>query len=274
MRIQFSLTQIAILLALLVIVGSSKAQTSSPPELIDLESGETTKVATGIVTQRTSKFYLLQNNEANKKNVRIRLTPAKLTRVGVYDQNGIMMNEGAESNVFDVDLAGGEKIKLEIWVVRATRIQFTLVITVRQTKESNPVEIKKPAAADNATIPNPHRHARGEDVLSDVAPEIKIVEAGVPADATRDNVVVNKTRTFRAFTVMTPDGFERIFVEDIRAEKTYEIEGVAWPNRPLDDPVWVGTYFIFDRSSNPHAATHYVFDMNKRAPVAARAFTE
>lgn len=267
-------TLITTLLALLVIVGPSRAQTSSSPELIDLESGETTKVATGIVTQRTGKLYLLQNNEATKKSVKIRLTPAKITRLGVYDQNGIMMNEGAESNVFDVDLAEGEKIKLEIWIVRATRIQFTLVITARQTRKSATVEIKKSAAADNATIPNPHRHARGEDVLKEFAPEIKIVAASVPADAERDNIVVNKTKTFRAFTVMTQDGFERIFVADIGAEKSYEIEGVAWPNRPLDDPVWVGKYFIFDRSSNPHAATHYVFDMNKRALVAARAFIE
>jgi hypothetical protein len=90
--------------------------------------------------------------------------------------------------------------------------------------------------------------------------------------------LLNKSRIFSAFTVNTEDGLERIFVRQVlipnRSDKVYEIQGVAWPNRPLSDPVWVGNYFIFDRSSNPHAAIHYVFDMQKRVLVAARAFSE
>jgi hypothetical protein len=271
MRIQFSLTRIARLaLPLLVMVGSSRAQTSSP-QLIELESGETTKVATGIATQGSIKVYLLQNNAAEKKNVRIRLTPADHARFGVYDKNDVMINEDAGSNVFDADLAEGEKIKLEIWAVRATRIQFTLVITLRQTNKSSGVEISKPAAADSATIPNPHRHTRGEDVLSTVAPGIRIVEANA-SDYYKDNWVENKAKTFGAFTTTTEEGIERILFEDLRANKTYEIQGVAWPNRPLNDPVCVGAYFIFDRSVNPQRSMHYAFDLNKRIIVAARAF--
>ena len=127
-------------------------------------------------------------------------------------------------------------------------------------------------------IPNPHHHARGEDVLNEVAPEIKIVEASVPENAELQNLLLNKTKRFSSFTVTTEEGLERIFVRQVlvpnRSDKVYEIQGVAWPNRPLSDPVWAGDYLIFDRSSNPHAAIHYVFDMQKRALVAARAFTE
>jgi hypothetical protein len=127
-------------------------------------------------------------------------------------------------------------------------------------------------------IPNPHQHAKGEDVLKEVAPEIKIVESSMPLNAELKNLVLNKSKRFSSFTVTTEAGLERIFVVHVlipnRSEKVYEIEGVAWPNRPLSDPVWAGDYFIFDRSSNPHAAIHYVFEMQKRVLVAARAFTE
>ncbi len=129
-----------------------------------------------------------------------------------------------------------------------------------------------------AEIPNPHHHAKGEDVLKEVAPEIKVVESSTAQNAEIQNLVLNKSRRFSSFTVNTEDGMERIFVRQVlipnRSDKVYEIQGVAWPNRPLSDPVWAGDYFIFDRSSNPHAAIHYVFDMQKRALVAARAFTE
>jgi hypothetical protein len=129
-----------------------------------------------------------------------------------------------------------------------------------------------------ATFPNPHRHAKGEDVLKEVAPEIKIVESSMPQRAELKNLVLNKSKRFSSFTVTTEEGLERIFVVHVlipnRREKVSEIEGVAWPNRPLSDPVWAGDYFIFDRSSNPNAVIHYVFDMQKRELVAARAFTE
>jgi len=127
-------------------------------------------------------------------------------------------------------------------------------------------------------IPNPHHHAKGEDVLKEVAPEIKIVEASVPENAELQNLMLNKSERLSSFTVTTEEGLERIFVRQVlipnRSDKVYEIQGVAWPNRPLSDPVWAGDYFIFDRSSNPHAAIHYVFDMQKRVLVAARAFSE
>ena len=140
--------------------------------------------------------------------------------------------------------------------------------------------LEQPRSQPNvqATIPNPHRHAKGEDVLKEVAPEIKIVESSMPQNAELKNLLLNKSKRFSSFTVTTEEGLERIFVVHVlipnRSEKVYEIEGVAWPNRPLSDPVWAGDYFIFDRSTNPHAAIHYVFDMQKRALVAARAFAE
>jgi hypothetical protein len=134
------------------------------------------------------------------------------------------------------------------------------------------------APKGSGTIPNPHHHAKGEDVLKEFAPEIKIVEASVPANAELQNLLLNRSKRFSSFTVTTEEGMERIFVRQVfiphRSDKVYEIQGVAWPNRPLSDPVWAGDYFIFDRSTNPHAAIHYVFDMQKRVLVAARAFTE
>ncbi len=271
MRVGFSLTKVAMLaLTLVVMVGLSKAQTSSP-EVIELETGDITKniaVATGVATEGASKFYFLHNNDTKKRSVRIRVTPANHTGLEVYDKDDTLVNEFGDSSVFDADLAEGEKIKLEISAVRAKRIQFTLVITNTTPRIESRAD----------TIPNPHRHARGEDVLKEVAPEIKIVETRMPQNAEMKNLVMNKSKTFSSFTLMTEKGFERIFVVHViipnRSEKVYEIEGVDFTNRPLDDPVWVDDYLIFDRSSNPHAAIHYVFNMNKRVLVAARAFNE
>jgi hypothetical protein len=131
-------------------------------------------------------------------------------------------------------------------------------------------------AKSPAAIPNPHHHAKGEDVLKDVAPEVKIVEASMPQNAELKNLVLNKSLVFSSFTVTTEEGLERIFVVHVpipnRAEKVYEIQGVAWPNRPVSDPVWVGDYLIFDRSVNPQRSIHYAFDLSKRLIVAARAF--
>ena len=137
---------------------------------------------------------------------------------------------------------------------------------------------ERQAPNPSGTIPNPHHHAKGEDVLKEVVSEIKIVEARVPQNAELQNLVLSRSKRFSSFTVTTEEGLERIFVRQVlipnRTDKVYEIQGVAWPNRPLSDPVWAGDYFIFDRSSNPQAAIHYVFDMRKRALVAARAFNE
>jgi hypothetical protein len=127
-------------------------------------------------------------------------------------------------------------------------------------------------------IPDPHHHAKGEDVLKEVTPEIKVVKSSMPQNAELKNLVLNKSKRFSSFTVTSEEGLQRIFAVHVlipnRSEEVYEIQGVAWPNRPLSHPVWVGDYFIFDRSSNPHAAIHYVFDMNKRALVQARTFSE
>ncbi len=247
-------------LALVAMVGVSTAQTESHPKVIKLESREMTKVVTGIVTQRTGKFYLLQNNAGKKKNVHVRLTPANQASFGVYGHDGMMLNEGTDGHVFDTELADGETIKFEIGVVRAKKSQFTLVITARDA-----------VAPPTLSMPNSHRHARGEDMLSDVRPDIKIVEANVPSNSNKENVVENKAKTFRAFT-MDADGFERIFFEDITTNKTYEIKGVDLPGRPLNDPVCVDNFLIFDRSMNPQRSIHYAFDLNKRIIVAGRAF--
>ena len=155
---------------------------------------------------------------------------------------------------------------------------FALVLIVGTLGFAPILEQARSQPSVQAAFPNPHRHAKGEDVLKEVGPQIKIVEASVPEHAELNILVLNKNKRFSSFTVTTEDGLERIFVRQVlitnRSDKVYEIQGVAWPNRPLSDPVWAGDYFIFDRSSNPHAAIHYVFDMQKRALVTARAFTE
>ena len=122
--------------------------------------------------------------------------------------------------------------------------------------------------------PDPHRHGKfAGDVLRTVAPDIKIPEADFPSSRKRENVIENQAKTFRAFTMTSEDGLERIFVENIRTGEVYEIQGVPFPNRHLSDPVWVRDNFIFDRWAQPHYGTHYAFDMSKKVLVEAKTFS-
>lgn len=123
-----------------------------------------------------------------------------------------------------------------------------------------------------AGAPNPHRHPLGEDFLDQLKPEIKIIPSTKPVAGVKENMIGNKARTFRFFTITSTQGFERIFFEDRRAHRTYEIDGVAWPGRPLNDPVCVGDYLIFDRSVNPNRSMHYAFNLRKRVVTVARVF--
>ena len=134
---------------------------------------------------------------------------------------------------------------------------------------------QRPPGARGA-IPDPHRHGRAfnSDMTQEIAPELRIVEASVPAGGERENVTRNQGGTFRAFTISSAEGSEQIFVENLRTGTVYEIQGVPFPNRPLSAPVWVRGFFIFDRSTNPRFSTHYVFDMNRRALVLARVFSD
>jgi hypothetical protein len=143
------------------------------------------------------------------------------------------------------------------------------LLCVPATLNATPVFAQRPRVP--APGPNPHRHPSGDD-FSQIKSEIKIVSATVPPDASKENMIANKARTFRVFTISSNEGFERIFFEDRRAHKTYEIEGVAWPGRPLNDPVCVGDYLIFDRSVNPNRSMHYGFNLRKRVVTVARVF--
>jgi hypothetical protein len=144
------------------------------------------------------------------------------------------------------------------------KASICIVSVVVLTLGSTPIlRAERQAPKAGGAIPNPHHHAKGEDVLKEVAPEIKVVESSMPQNAETQNLVLNKSEKFSSFTVTTEEGLERIFVRQViipnRSERLYEIRGVAWPNRPLSDP---------------HAAIHYVFDMQKRVLVEARAFSE
>jgi len=70
-----------------------------------------------------------------------------------------------------------------------------IVSVVLLTFGSAPVlRAARQAPRPRRAIPNPHHHAKGEDVLKEVAPEIKIVEASVPENAELQNLLLNKSQ--------------------------------------------------------------------------------
>ena len=106
------------------------------------------------------------------------------------------------------------------------------------------LQLPRNKKSSQIAIPNPHHHARGEDVLKEVAPEIKTVEARVPENAELQNLLLNKSKRFSSFTVTTEDGLERIFVRQVlipnRSDKVYEIQGVACVAQPAAERSGVG----------------------------------
>lgn len=130
-------------------------------------------------------------------------------------------------------------------------------------------------SANQTELPDPHHHVvsfrRRE--CGGVDPAIYIAEVAAQPRGMRENVTTNRNRTFRAFTMEADDGF-RIFIQDMRRRKTYEIRDATLPYRPFSDLVWVGDTLIFDRWSQPHYGFHYAADARRRAMILACPFPD
>lgn len=115
-------------------------------------------------------------------------------------------------------------------------------------------------------------------VREEAARQARVVPRAVGAGLVRKNLAKGLRGRYRAFTVedpARPDGFvDRIFFEDVRAGRTYEIQNLKHPHRPFDDLKFVGGVLQFDRWAGPHTGIRYRLDVRRRRLVSARTFIE
>jgi hypothetical protein len=114
----------------------------------------------------------------------------------------------------------------------------------------------------------PHHHIRlFGSVLEKVAPDFSMVEVSLEESMKKENLVVNRSWTYDAFTVSS----SRLFVTERKTGKAFEIRGLPLEWRPFSDLVWADNRtLVFDRWSQPHYGVHYAVNVrSKRVFIAA-----
>jgi hypothetical protein len=134
-----------------------------------------------------------------------------------------------------------------------------------------------PAVTGRATANEPELVFTGS-TLKEETQRVR-VELGAPAAGLqRKNLAVGPGGRFRAFTVEDPSKpggfFDRIFFEDVRAGRTYEIRNLLNAHRPFNDLRFHRAVLQFDRWAGPHTGIRYRLDVRRRRLVSARTFIE
>ena len=127
-------------------------------------------------------------------------------------------------------------------------------------------------ASNAASFPDPHGHVvdvhkKPWSTLN--ARNIKLVLVERPPNSKKENVVLNQSKTMRAYITwksQNNDGnLPHIWIDYLQSGQVYEIQGIPLPRRPFSDVKWVDDKFlVFDRWSNPHHGMHYVVDAVER----------
>ncbi len=133
-----------------------------------------------------------------------------------------------------------------------------------------------------SSIPDPHNHVvdvHEKPWSSSDTHNIKLVLVERPPDSKKANIVLNQSKTLRAYVTRKASGegagLDLIWIEYVQSGQTYEIQGIPLPHRPFSDLKWVKDKFlVFDRWSNPHYGMHYVLDTVERKVRLAAPFPD
>ena len=117
-----------------------------------------------------------------------------------------------------------------------------------------------------------HRHImRGKSIPADVAPKFSVSETSLEGGVKKENLITNQRRTYDAFTVSGT----RLFVEERKTGKIFEIRGLPLEWRPFSDLIWANKEtLVFDRWSQPHYGVHYAVNVKSRRLVVAAPFPD
>jgi mannosyltransferase len=127
-----------------------------------------------------------------------------------------------------------------------------------------------------SSLPDLHDHVvdmRQAGSIPDVLSGFRMAEVLPDINWKKENVVDNAAKTWRAFTIAS-DAFH-LFVEDLGAGKTYEIQGLPLPYRPFSELVWATDEMLMvDRWSQPHYGIHYVINAPAHQLLMAAPFPD
>jgi hypothetical protein len=123
-----------------------------------------------------------------------------------------------------------------------------------------------------AQVPKAHRHSGAmPSMLKEIAPEFSAVETTLEKNVKKENAVINKNRTFEAFTVSGT----RIFVKNLKTGKIFELKGLPLEWRDFSDLAFSGNQtLLFDRWAQPHYGTHYAVDVVRKKLTEAAPFSD
>lgn len=118
----------------------------------------------------------------------------------------------------------------------------------------------------------PHRHiTMGKLTPADVAPEFSMAETSPVAGMKKEDPIPNPGKTYDAFIVAGT----RLFVQERKTAKIFEIRGLPLGWRPFSDLIWKSNQTLaFDRWSQPHYGVHYAVNVKSRKLVVAAPFPD
>ena len=108
-------------------------------------------------------------------------------------------------------------------------------------------------------------------MAGEAIPEFSMTEASVEAGWEKEDAVTNRSRSHEAFTVSST----RLFINERRTGKTFEVKGLPLGWRPFSDLTWANDRtLMFDRWSQPHFGVHYAVNAQRRKLIAAVPFPD
>lgn len=128
-------------------------------------------------------------------------------------------------------------------------------------------------------VPDPHDHEGEVHAQPWEEPDLNVVIMEIEVmpldDHELENVVVNKSKTMRAFIVdaQGPPEWQcqYIYFQDLETKDSFVILGVPLGYRPFSGLIFVqDRYLVFDRWSQPDFGWHYVVDTQTKKLVLAR----
>ncbi len=106
---------------------------------------------------------------------------------------------------------------------------------------------------------------------AEVAPEFSMAQTSPEAGMKKEDSISNHNRTYDAFIVSGT----RLFVEERKTRKIFEIRGLPLEWRPFSDLMWASSQtLVFDRWSQPHYGMHYAVNVTSRKLLVAASFPD
>jgi hypothetical protein len=157
-----------------------------------------------------------------------------------------------------------------LWRLPISLALFLTLIVTGCAEESTPLRTTTPIAyqRDFPVTESPF----DSDFFAQIAEQLEIVEVSYNQFDRQENVVLNPSQTYRAFTVC--DEQCGIYVEQSEDNRLYELRGPFLPWRPFSGLTWLNDNILaFDQWSNPDYGIHYQINFTEGKIESVSAIT-